>query len=295
MKIRVGSRESVLAVRQSEIVMEYIKSKYPEIELELITMKTTGDIIQDRTLDKIGGKGLFVKELDIALLENKVDITVHSMKDMPMELHKNLPIVAVSDREDCRDALILPVGAITIDLSKSIGCSSKRRALQLAKIYPGCIVEPIRGNVLTRLEKLDRGDFGAIILAASGLRRIKLDYRISRYFDTEEMIPSACQGTLAVQGRKGEDYSFLEGFGSSVSRDIAMVERRFVSALNGGCSSPVAAYGRMDENNLVLTGMYVDDYDQMRIKTIYCERISGEDCAYALAMELKNGKEEAYV
>ncbi|MGL5439252.1 MAG: hydroxymethylbilane synthase [Filifactoraceae bacterium] len=287
MKIRVGSRESVLAVRQAEIVMEYIKSIYPDMELELVTMKTTGDIIQDRTLDKIGGKGLFVKELDQALIENRVDITVHSMKDMPMELPKGLPIIAVSDREDCRDALVLPKGVEDIDFTKPIGCSSKRRTLQLKKIYPNCIVEPIRGNVLTRLEKLDKGDFSAIVLASAGLRRINLENRISRFFTPEEMIPASCQGTLAVQSRDDFNKDILKGFGSKESWDIAMAERSFVCALDGGCSSPVAAYGRLIEDKLYLTGMYVDEEEQMIEKTIICNREEGCLCARSLAFELR--------
>lgn len=287
MKIRVGSRESVLAVRQSEIVMEYIKSIRPDVQLELITMKTTGDIIQDRALDKIGGKGLFVKELDQALADNRVDITVHSMKDMPMELPENLPIVAVSNRDDCRDALILPIGVDKIDFSKPIGCSSKRRAIQLRTLYPECTVEPIRGNVITRLEKLDRGEFSAIVLAAAGLKRINLDGRISRLFDPKEMIPASCQGTLAVQARAGFDVSFLEGFGSKESWDIAMAERSFVCALNGGCSSPVAAYGQLIDDKLYLTGMYVEGEDYMVSRSIICDRDEGCACASRLAMELK--------
>lgn len=287
MKIRVGSRESALAVRQAEIVIEYIKKTNPDIEVELITMKTTGDIIQDRTLDKIGGKGLFVKELDQALLDNRVDITVHSMKDIPMELHKGLPIIAVSNREDCRDALILPKGQTELDFSKPIGCSSKRRALQLKKLYPQCQVEPIRGNVITRLEKLDRGDFSAIVLAAAGLKRIKLDGRINRLFSPEEMIPASCQGTLAVQAREDFDRSILKGFSTKKAWDIAMAERSFVCALNGGCSSPVAAYGEIEGNNLILKGMYVDEEENIISKTITCPRNSGCECAADLAIELK--------
>lgn len=260
MKIKVGSRESRLAVIQSEIVMEGIRSWVPGSELELVTMKTTGDIIQDRTLDKIGGKGLFVKELDLALAAGEVDITVHSFKDMPMKIDPSLPIVAVSKREDPRDVLILPKGVATLDLSKPIGCSSARRSLQIRSLYPGCRVEPIRGNVLTRLEKLDSGAYSAIVLAYAGLKRLGLEERVSRIFETWEILPSACQGVLAVQAREGEDVSFLTGFHDKDAWDISLAERSFVRTLDGGCSSPVAAYGELKGGvELVLTGLYVDD------------------------------------
>ena len=208
MKIRVGSRESKLAVAQSLLVMEAIRQAHPEVDLELITMKTTGDRILDRTLDQVGGKGLFVKELDRALLDGRVDITVHSMKDLPMELDPRLPLAAVSRREDPRDVLVLPAGAAEWDRKKPIGCASARRKLQLQRLYPGCQVLPVRGNVLTRLEKLDRGEYGALVLASAGLRRLGLEHRISRYFSTDELLPAAGQGVLAVQCRAGWDTGF---------------------------------------------------------------------------------------
>lgn len=208
-KIRVGSRESKLAVIQTQIVMDAIKRANPEIEVELVTMKTTGDIILDKTLDKIGGKGLFVKELDKAMLDGGVDITVHSFKDMPMDIPSELPIVATGRREDPRDVLILPQGASEIDFSKPIGSSSARRSMQLKKLYPGADIKSVRGNVITRLEKLDRGEYSALVLAAAGVKRLGLEHRISRYFTPEEMIPANCQGVIVVQARKGFDVSLL--------------------------------------------------------------------------------------
>ena len=157
-KICVGSRESRLAVVQSEMVMAWIGQHHPEMELSLLTMKTTGDKILDRTLDKIGGKGLFVKELDKALLDKNTDISVHSLKDMPMQIPEELPIVAFSTREDPRDVLVLPEGVTEIDFSKPIGCSSKRRMLQLKEIYPEATFANIRGNVQTRQRKVDSGE-----------------------------------------------------------------------------------------------------------------------------------------
>jgi hydroxymethylbilane synthase len=212
-------------------------------------MKTTGDKILDKTLDQIGGKGLFVKELDEALRAGEVDITVHSLKDLPAEIPEDLPVIGFSVREDPRDVLVLPEGISDIsemDFSKPIGTSSRRRTLQAQELFPQAGFESVRGNVLTRLRKLDEGQYSAIILAAAGLRRLGLENRISRVFSTEEMIPSAGQGILALQGRKGVDYSCLDGFVSARSAIAAAAERGFVSALGGGCTSPIAAHAEFD-------------------------------------------------
>ena len=258
MKLRVGSRESKLAVIQAGIVIDAIKSWDPSIDVELVTMKTQGDRILDRNLDRIGGKGLFIKELELALLEDEVDITVHSLKDMPMEISPELPVVAMSEREDPRDALILPVGAQKVDLSKPIGSSSNRRILQLSRIYPDATFEPIRGNVQTRLDKLDSGDYSATVMAVAGLKRAGLEDRISRIFEPDEMLPAAGQGVLAVQARKGFDNSCLRGFMDNKATAEALCERSFVRALDGGCTSPVAAYARIKGDVIKLTGLNTD-------------------------------------
>ena len=258
-KVVIGSRESKLAVLQSQMVRDYIVCKHPETDVEILTMKTTGDKILDRTLDKIGGKGLFVKELDRALLEGRSQLSVHSLKDMPMEISEELPILAFSRREDARDVLVLPEGCHTLDPSKPIGCSSLRRKLQLKEIYPDMNVKSIRGNLQTRLEKLDNGDYAGLVLAAAGLKRLGLEKRISRYFDTEEMVPAAGQGILAVQGRKGLDYEYLEGYDDLQAHQAAAAERAFVKYLNGGCTSPVAAYGEIKDGQLKLTGLYYEE------------------------------------
>lgn len=266
--IRVGSRDSKLAIIQSEMVIEAIKHYDSTIQTELVTMKTTGDKILDVTLDKIGGKGLFVKELDDALISGAVDITVHSFKDMPMEVNSDLPIVALSEREDPRDVLILPQNQK--DISKPFGCSSKRRTIQLAELGYKDIM-PLRGNVITRLRKLDDGEYQGIILAAAGIKRLGLESRISKYFDVEEVMPSACQGIIAVQARKGEDVSYLSFFNSEKSRIISTAERAFVTKLNGGCSSPIAAFASIEDDFVILNGMYVDEEKNI----IYKDKISG--------------------
>ncbi len=252
--IRVGSRESKLAVIQSEIIMEQIAQAHPEIELELITIKTTGDKILDRPLDKIGGKGLFVKELDLALMEGRIDLSIHSLKDMPMEQPEGLPILAYSKREDPRDVLVLPEGVQEMDPVKPIGSSSPRRRMQLAALFPGKEVRSIRGNIQTRLSKLEK-EYGALVLAWAGLYRLGLENRASRIFSTEEMIPAAGQGILAVQGREGEDYSFLKSVDDAAARQAALAERAFVQALGGGCSEPVTAHAQQKGSVFRLTGM----------------------------------------
>ncbi|MCL2409846.1 MAG: hydroxymethylbilane synthase [Oscillospiraceae bacterium] len=285
MKIRVGSRESALAVVQANMLIAHLEGQ--GIETELVTMKTTGDIILDKTLDKIGGKGLFVKELDKALLDGTVDLTVHSFKDIPMQVDIRLPIVAVSAREDPRDALILSQGVAELDLSTPIGCSSARRTLQLKNIFPGVIIAPLRGNVITRLNKLDGGEFGAIVLAVAGLKRLGLLNRISRAFETHAMIPAACQGILAVQARQGFDIGVLEGFHCADAWDASRAERSFVTELDGGCSSPIAAYAEIDGENLKLTGLYVDDAGIERAGSIVYARDKAEEAGRNLALQLK--------
>lgn len=267
MKIRIGSRDSRLAVIQSEMVMDAIGAYDPTLEVELVTMKTTGDLILDRPLSQIGGKGLFVKELDRALLEGRVDFTVHSSKDLPMDIPPELPLVAFSHRADPRDALVLPQGVDTLDPAKPIGCSSLRRTLQLKKLFPNHTVAPVRGNVQTRLAKLDRGDFSALVLASAGLERLGLEGRISRRFSVEEMLPAAGQGILAVQSRQGVDTTCLSRFHDPVAAVCLTAERAFVAALDGGCSSPVAAYATVDGDTVTLTGFYVSPRGESYIQS----------------------------
>ncbi len=255
-RVIIGSRESKLAVLQSEMVRAYITEKHPQMKVEILTMKTTGDIILDRTLDKVGGKGLFVKELDRALLEGRSHLSVHSLKDMPMEVPFELPLLAFSRREDPRDVLVLPEGIRELEPAKPLGCSSLRRTLQLKELYPDMEVKSIRGNLQTRLRRLDSGEYAALILAAAGLKRLGLENRIARYFTPDEMIPAAGQGILAVQGKAGNDYGFLEGYKDRDAWIAGTAERAFVKYLNGGCSSPVAAYAEVEGESLFLRGLY---------------------------------------
>lgn len=286
-KIRIGSRESKLAVIQSEMIMDLIRQAHPEIKMELVTMKTTGDMILDRSLDKVGGKGLFVKELDQALRDHRIDIAVHSLKDMPMDTPEDLPLLAFSKREDPRDVLVLPKEADESHSGKPIGSSSARRNLQLSRLFE----EPtagVRGNVLTRLSKLDRGEYSALVLAYAGLKRLGLEDRISRVFDPAEMIPAAGQGIMVVQGRAGENYDYLGCVNDKEAEIEALTERAFVRALDGGCSSPIAAFARADEEEIRLIGLYYrDEEDDYITGEISGRRQDGEALGRKLALQLK--------
>lgn len=254
--IRVGSRESALAVAQSVWVIERIRRAHPELRIELVTMTSTGDRILDTTLEKIGGKGLFTKELEAALLGGEIDIAVHSLKDVPMELDERLPIVAYSQREDPRDALVFRDGVIKPVVA---GCSSARRRVQLSRLFEGIEVESVRGNVNTRLRKLDVGQYDFLVLAAAGLNRLGLGGRISRLLSIEEMLPAACQGVLGVQGRLGEDYGFLDCVNDRGSALCSQAERVFVATLGGGCTLPVAAYAQKSGEEIKLEALYADE------------------------------------
>ena len=291
MKIRIGSRESKLAVIQSQLVMDAIAKAVPEAEVELVTMKTTGDKILDKTLDKIGGKGLFVRELDQALRDGRADFTVHSLKDMPMQVPEDLPLAAFSSREDPRDVLVLPEGVSELDPSKPIGCSSRRRQLQLKLLFPDMDIQPVRGNVQTRLAKLEAGQFSALVLAAAGLKRLGLEGRISRYFTTEEILPAAGQGILVVQTRRGMDTQCLRLVQDEKTACCAKAERAFVRALDGGCSSPVAAHAVVEGEKLTLTGFYVSEDERIQRKGSISGGVTeAETLGSTLARILKEGE-----
>ncbi len=283
-KIIVGSRDSILAVAQTNLVIDALKKHYPSLSIELVTLKTTGDKILNRPLDKIGGKGLFVKELDVALLEGRIDLAVHSLKDLPMEENPDLPIAAFVKRGDPRDCLVLPSttswmdscsfsnpDAYTAKLLQKVGSSSLRRQIQLKALCSQANVFSVRGNIHTRLKKLDQGDFSSLILAASGLSRARLSSRISRYFSTDEMIPAAGQGILCVQCRKDFDTSILSCIHDTETALAAAAERSFVRTLNGGCSAPIAAYASLSQEHLTLRGMF---YHEER-KELYRKTIEG--------------------
>lgn len=278
--VRIGTRDSVLALAQTYMVRDAILAADPTITVEIIAMKTRGDKILNVTLDKVGGKGLFVKELDDALLNNQVDLTVHSYKDMPMDVSDRLPVVAVSDREDPRDVLLMRQGCeFTPD--SVIGSSSFRRSVQLASMGYHHVVS-VRGNVQTRLRKRDEGVCDGLILAAAGVLRLNLGHLITETFSLEKVIPSPCQGVIAVQARAGEDVSFLNAFHNEEAAITSQAERGFSSALGGSCSVPLAAYATIEEGDVVLRGMYKAEGGTMQTASI-----RGNACdARALGCEL---------
>lgn len=286
MKLRIGSRDSKLAVKQSNMVIDQILKNHKDIDIELITMKTTGDIILDKTLDKIGGKGLFLKELDKALIDNKTDISVHSLKDMPMDIDEDMPILAYLERENPLDVLILPKGKTEIDKTKPIGSSSKRRVLQLEKLYPECYFKPVRGNLQTRLQKLDNGEYSALVLAYAGIKRLGLEDRIFKIFSSEEIIPACGQGIIAVQGKKGQEYPFIKELNNKKAEYEARCERAFVRELDGGCSLPICAYAILEGDEISLTGFYADDNNYI-IEKMTSKKEDFEKIGIELAKKVK--------
>lgn len=206
-----------------------------------------------------------------------------------MDLDPRLPLAGFSRRADPRDALVLPEGVTELDPEKPIGCASARRALQLKKLFPGQPIAPVRGNVITRLAKLDSGQYAALVLAAAGLKRLDLEGRITRYFSTDEMIPAAGQGILAVQVRSGEDTDYLAAFLDRDGTDCATAERAFVRRLDGGCSSPVAAFATVEGDTLTLRGMDITSEGEPIFDTITGPRSQGEALGIALADRIREG------
>ncbi|MCL2601600.1 MAG: hydroxymethylbilane synthase [Treponema sp.] len=259
MIVRIGSRKSRLAMEQARIIENLLSQHVSGITTEIVAIQTSGDVRQAEPLDRSGGKGLFTREIDQALLEKRIDIAVHSLKDMPENLLDGLALAAYCAAEDPRDALVLPPGAEVIGAGKLVGTSSKRRAVQLAALYPGGACAPVRGNVQTRLAKLDSGEYGALVLALAGLKRLGLEDRASRVFDMEEMLPAAGQGILAVVTRRGEEAEYAAALDEPQLRRRALAERAFTAALGGGCGLPVAAFARERDGELTLFGGYNSD------------------------------------
>ena len=255
--------------------MKEIGSAFPEAELSLVTMKTTGDKILDKTLDQIGGKGLFVKELDEALRRGEADLTVHSLKDLPMDVPEDIPLAAFSVREDPRDVLILPEGKAELDMSLPVGTSSKRRALQIKELYPGAETAPVRGNVETRLRKLDEGQYSALVMAAAGIIRLGLEHRISRTFEPDELVPASCQGIMGMQARADDGYlmdTVLPAINCRESELSAAAERSFVRTIGADCGSADTSFSWVEDGKMYIIGLRYDAEHGRIIR----DRISGD-------------------
>ena len=263
MKLVVGTRGSNLALVQTNWVVEQLKKNNPNIEFEIKIIKTKGDLIKDLPLDKIGDKGLFVKEIEKSLLDKEIDMAVHSMKDMPSYLPEGLKFAHSPRREDPRDALIFREGYKTLeDLPQGakIGTGSKRRKYQLLKHRPDLEIVPIRGNIETRIKKIETENLDGVVLAASGLRRAGLEEKIDYYIPTDIMLPAPAQGILALEIR--EDDKETEKIIDSIKDNITKVqidaERGFLIGVNGSCHIPMGAYCEVDGEKITLTGLYGD-------------------------------------
>jgi len=257
-KIRVGTRESALAIVQTTLVINGIKTKFPDLEFEPVRITTSGDRLLDQTLNQIGGKGLFVKEIELALLNGVIDIAVHSMKDIPAQTNKELMIAAVSKREDPRDALITVNGTNWTDLPAGavIGTGSMRREVQLLQKRPDLKIAALRGNVLTRIDKLMERQFDAIVVAAAGLKRLGLERKAVHFFEIDAIIPAVCQGILAIQMRAGEETGYLqESIHCEETALCARAERAYLAKLGGDCNTPIGAHATISDAGMIVRGM----------------------------------------
>lgn len=259
-KFIIGSRGSRLALWQSNHIAGRIKQLHPGIETEIRIIKTQGDKILDVPLAKIGDKGLFVKELEEALISGTVNLAVHSMKDVPTSLPAGLTIGAITEREDPRDVLISAdgTGLDELPLNARIGTSSLRRIAQLRRINPAFIMEDLRGNLDTRLRKLSEGLYDAVILAAAGVRRLGFEDKIAEYLSFERFLPAVGQGALGIEVRRDdtETGDIIKEINHPATAAAVQAERAFLAKLEGGCQIPIGAMGSVGEDNrLVLTGM----------------------------------------
>ena len=289
--IRIATRKSPLALWQAEHVAASLREAFPGLRTELVKMTTRGDKILDAPLAKLGGKGLFVKELEQGMLDGEADIAVHSMKDVPIEFPMGLRLAAILKREDPRDALVSNRYAAFAALppNAKIGTSSLRRQCQIKARFPHCEIVSLRGNVNTRLAKLDAGEFDAIVLAAAGLKRLGFGDRITESLPPETSLPSMGQGAIGIECREG-DSQLLECLHHLHDDDTAArvtAERAMNERLQGGCQVPIAGYAELDGTQLTLRGLVgAPDGSQIIRAEICGPREEGRSLGYALAEEL---------
>jgi hydroxymethylbilane synthase len=260
--LRIATRKSQLALWQAEHVSALLRAAHAGLEVLLVPMVTQGDRIQDRSLAAIGGKGLFIKELEVALEEHRADIAVHSMKDLPGDLPEGLMIAAVLERADARDALLCPSAARLDDLPRGarVGTSSLRRQAQLLAARPDLRIEALRGNVDTRLRKLDTGEMDAIVLACAGLIRLGLEARITARLDPKISLPAVAQGVIGIEcrGADARTRELVAALDHRVTRIAMDAEREFAHRLGGSCQSPIAAHARLEGQRLILDGLVAE-------------------------------------
>lgn len=275
-KITIATRSSKLALWQADHIKESIENKHANIKVELLKIKTKGDKILDVPLAKVGGKGLFVKEIEEALLDGRADLAVHSLKDVPTELPTGLMVRVYTEREDPRDALISRNGESLTELPKgaAVGSSSLRRQCQLLKARPDLKISSLRGNVGTRLKKVESGQFDAIILAAAGMIRLGLQERVSQFIPTDILLPAIGQGALGIETRSDdrETNDIIRFLNDDKTATAVRGERAFLARLEGGCQVPIAAFGQVTENKVHLKGL-VGSLDG---KTLITDEITGD-------------------
>lgn len=254
--LRIATRESQLALKQTDIVKEAILKHFPDCEIILVPLTTTGDQLLDRSLATVGGKGLFIKELEKALLDNRADIAVHSAKDIPAEIDPAFALPAFLERDDPRDAFAsvkydslsaLPPGSI-------VGTASPRRSSMIKRLRPDLEIKLLRGNVITRLKKLEAGDYDGIVLAAAGIKRLGLEDNIKQYFSLDESLPAVGQGIIAVECRQDDlvTQNFLSVLDSANSRACVTAERELNYTLSGSCHAAIGSYATVENNQLIL-------------------------------------------
>jgi hydroxymethylbilane synthase len=291
--LRIATRKSPLALEQTKYVQKKLLSLYPDLNTKIIPIVTHGDNILNKSLSKIGGKGLFIKELEFALLENKADIAIHSMKDLPVHITKELCLISICKRGNALDSLIsnhyqsishLPKGAV-------VGTSSLRRQCQLITYRPDLIVSPLRGNVETRIAKLDEGKYDAIILATEGLNRLNLKHRITQIIPAELSLPPCGQGAIGIQSRLHDKkilffLSRLNHFNTFIEINA---ERAFCKKLEAGCQIPIGIYAILKKKKIWLRGLVGSPDGEIILKG---ERFgwynTAEEMGYSLAKELIN-------
>ena len=286
--IKIGTRDSLLAIKQAELAREEIKTVLKQSDVEIVKIKTKADKILHKTLDKIGGKGLFVKEIEKALLQGDIDVAVHSMKDMPDEMPKGLVLGAVLKRENAMDAVVCANNINWEELPKEavIGTGSLRRKTQILALRNDFNVVPIRGNIITRLQKLEQG-FDAVVLAVAGLVRTQQQQKISHIFTLQEMVPAACQGILALQIRESD--LFLKQAMQKINNENAFVcqeaERAFLKQIGADCHAPAGALAKIENGKLYMKAMFYTD--KILQSEGYDSVENAENLGKMLAMEIQ--------
>lgn len=288
MLLKVGTRDSKLALIQTDMVIEELKKHHHDWKFEKVLVKTRGDRFLDSVLSEMGGKGLFVKEIEDALLCGDIDMAVHSMKDVPYEIPEGLYIAAVTKREDARDVFISADGRRFAELKEGarIGTSSLRRAVQLKGMRPDIEIVPLRGNVPTRIKKMKELNLAGVVLAAAGMKRLGMEDAVCEYFSPDMVVPAVGQGALAVEMRKEDArVRFVKCVDDPDAAIAVRAERAFMRALGGSCKVPMGAYAWIEGNILNMIGMMEGD-GKVKRGNIFGKISEAEDLGIKLAKEL---------